>query len=106
MLANAMGPSSAGAITLKELLTGSMNVQMTQTYRGSKGQTLTRQVMGQTGGVLGEVSDNFMNNIGNIVVGTALTTGGFKLAKRVLRKPISMANRQIRALGLGSTIQI
>ena len=105
ILGQVMGPSSAGAITLKELLTGSMNVMQSQTYWTGK-QYASRTVMGQTGGVLEAVSDNFMNNIGNIVVGTALTTAGFKIAKKVLRKPISMANRQLRQFGLGSTIQI
>lgn len=101
-LALAMGPQP-GVITLKELLTGSMNTATTVTT-GLRGQQTTSYAM--TGGVIDTVSQNFMNNVGNIVVGTALTTAGFRVAKRVLRKPINMANRQIRAMGLGSTIQL
>lgn len=100
-----MGPSSTGAITLKEMLTNSMNVMQSQTYWTGK-QYASRSVVGQTGGVIEQVSQNFMDNIGNIVVGTAMSTAGFRIAKKVLRKPVSMANRQLRAIGLGSTIQI
>jgi hypothetical protein len=100
-----MGPSSTGAITLKELLTNSMNVMQSGTYWTGK-QYATRTTVGQTGGVVDAVADNFMNNIGNIVVGTAMSTAGFRIAKKVLRKPVNMANRQLRAIGLGSTIQI
>jgi hypothetical protein len=100
-----MGPSPTGAITLKELLTNSMNVMQSSTQWTGKGYaTVTR--VGQTGGVIEAVSQNFMDNIGNIVVGTAMSTAGFRIAKKVLRKPISMANRQLRQFGLGSTIQI
>jgi uncharacterized membrane protein len=102
-----MGPSSTGAITLKELLTNSMNTMTTQTYYSpSMGKYGTRQVMGSTGGVIDQVSQNFMDNLGSIVIGTAISTAGFKIARRALRKPINMANRQLRAFNLGSTIQI
>jgi hypothetical protein len=105
-LALAMGPQP-GVISLKELLTGSMNTATSTTSSSSVfGKPTTSVSYGSTGGVIDTVSQNFMNNIGNIVVGTALSTAGFRVAKRVLRKPINMANRQIRAMGLGSTIQL
>ena len=105
-LAQAMGPQP-GIITLKEILTGSMNTSSTtRTYSGlgGKGQSTTSYAM--TGGVIDQVQQNFMDNIGNIIVGTALSTAGFRVAKRVLRKPVGMANRQLKAMGLGSTIQL
>lgn len=105
-LAMAMGPQP-GVISLKELLTGSMNTAVSTTSSSSVfGKPTTSTSYGTAGGVIDTVSQNFMNNIGNIVVGTALSTAGFRVAKRVLRKPINMANRQIRAMGLGSTIQL
>ena len=105
-LAMAMGPQP-GVISLKELLTGSMNTAVSTTSSSSVfGKPTTSTSYGTAAGVIDTVSQNFMNNIGNIVVGTALSTAGFRVAKRVLRKPINMANRQIRAMGLGSTIQL
>lgn len=104
-LAQAMGPQP-GVISLKELLTGSMNTGAApRTYAGLKpGASIA--MPSQVGGVMSTVQQNFMDNIGNIVVSTALTTAGFKVAKRLLRKPVNMANRQIRQIGLGSTIQL
>ena len=102
----AMGPNHSG-ISLKELLTNSMTTgSTTTTYQtpGSKGQSTTTYAM--TGGVLDAVQQNFMNNMGNIIIGTAMSTAGFRIAKKVLRKPINMANRSLRQFGLGSTIQI
>ena len=105
-LALAMGPNHSG-ISLKELLTNSMTTGATQTTYtppGSKGQSTT--TYSTTGGVLDAVQQNFMNNMGNIIIGTAMSTAGFRIAKKVLRKPINMANRSLRQFGLGSTIQI
>lgn len=106
MLQLAMGPSSTKSITLKELLTNSMNVDVTR-YRQATpgGKTTSYQTRAQVGGVLAEVQENFMNNMGNIIIGTVASTAGFRIAKKVLRKPINMANRQLRNAGLGGTIQ-
>lgn len=105
-LSQAMGPQP-NVISLKELLTGSMNTATSTTSSSSVfGKPTTTTSYGMTGGVIDAVQQNFMNNIGNIVIGTAMSTAGFRVAKRVLRKPINMANRQLRAVGLGSTIQI
>lgn len=105
-LALAMGPQP-GVISLKELLTGSMNTATSTTgYAtvGGKGQQFTT-VQSGVGGVFDAVSANFQQNLGNILVGTAMSTAGFRVAKRVLRKPINMANKQLRMMGLGSTVQ-
>jgi hypothetical protein len=106
MLQLAMGPSSTGAISLKEILTGSMNAA-TQSYvpgpAGKKGSVST--VVGQVGGVLNQVQENFMNNMGNIIIGTVASTAGFRIARKILKKPINMANRQLRNAGLGATVQ-
>ena len=101
----AMGPNHQG-ISLKELLMNSMSTATTSTYStsvGGKPQTGTSY--GQTGGVLDVVQQNFMNNMGNIIVGTAMSTAGFRIAKKVLRKPINMANKSLRQFGLGATVQ-
>jgi len=100
-LAIAMGPNHSG-ISLKELLTNSMSQAVsyqTRQYSGAVTQ------IHQTGGVLDQVQQNFMNNMGTIIIGTAMSTAGFRIAKKVLRKPISMANRSLRQFNLGSTIQ-
>ena len=93
----AKGPSDCEVISLKDLLTNSMNVY-SQTRTGQRDSA-------QVGGVFGVVSDNFMNNMGNIIVGSVASTAGFRIAKKVLRKPISMANKTLRNAGLGSTVQ-
>ena len=97
----AMGPNHQG-ISLKELLTNSMS---TSTYKAGMKGAAGQYVTGTTGGVLDVVQQNFMNNMGNIIVGTAMSTAGFRIAKKVLRKPINMANRSLRQFGMGSTIQ-
>ena len=99
-LGNLMGPNHSG-ISLKELLTGTMS---TSTFHrtGVKGGTYTT---GTSTAVLATVQDNFTRNLPNIIVGTALSTAGFRIAKKVLRKPISMANKSLRQMGLGSTVQ-
>ena len=101
-LAVAMGPNHYG-ISLKELLTNSMSVAVQYQPSPTRG---TYTNIHQTGGVLDAVQQNFMNNMGNIIIGTAMSTAGFRVAKRVLRKPINMANRQLRQMGMGSTLQI
>ena len=112
MYGGLMGPQP-GVITIKEMLTGSMN---------QLGSTTPQQVgMGGYGGglstgagavvtsstaPLAAVAQNFQNNLGNIVVGTALTTAGFRIANKVLRKPKTKMNKLLRDVGLGTTVQI
>lgn len=98
-LQTAMGPSEYGTISLKELLTNSMNVH------SESGQYQSGPSFAMVGGVYQAVSDRFMANMGNIIIGSVASTAGFRVAKKVLRKPINMANRQLRNAGLGSTIQ-
>jgi len=104
-LALAMGPNHQG-ISLKELLMNSMSTSaQSQTTTNVGGKPVTTYSYGQTGGVLDAVQQNFMNNMGNIIVGTAMSTAGFRIAKKVLRKPINMANRSLKQFGLGATVQ-
>lgn len=104
-----MGPQP-GVITVKEMLTGSMNTgsgQTTTTY-GALGKptgTTTTYAMSATS-PLDEIAQRFQANIGNIVVGTALTTAGFRIANKVLSKPKNKMNKLLRDVGLGSTVQI
>ena len=96
----AMGPSDYSVISLKELLTNSMNVHSESGTPQNPGPEFA-----MVGGVFSAVSDNFMNNMGNIIVGSVASTAGFRIAKKVLRKPISMANKTLRDVGLGTTVQ-
>ena len=104
-----MGPQP-GVITVKEMLTGSMNTgsgQTTTTY-GALGKptgTTTTYAMSATS-PLDAIAQRFQANIGNIVVGTALTTAGFRIANKVLSKPKNKMNKLLRDVGLGSTVQI
>ena len=107
MYGGLMGPQP-GVITIKEMLTGTMNtLGSTTTYGalGSKPQTTTGIVTSSTS-PLDAVAQNFQNNLGNIVVGTALTSAGFRIANKVLRKPKSKMNKLLRDVGLGSTVQL
>lgn len=108
-----MGPQP-GVISVKELLTGEMNA-MVGTVGSSSGSS-SYGLQGQSGGtlVLGTSStspltaaaENFTNNLGNIVIGSVMTTAGFRIANKVLAKPKNKMNKMLRQFGLGSTIQI
>jgi hypothetical protein len=104
-----MGPQP-GVITVKEMLTGSMNTgsgQTTTTYGAlgkPTGSTTTYAVSATS--PLDAIAQNFQANMGNIIIGTALTTAGFRIANKVLRKPKSKMNKLLKDVGLGSTVQI
>jgi len=111
-LAALMGPQP-GVLTLKELLTGEFNVGSGGgAYLGpTAGSSVTTAVGGprQTWGgssAIEIVGQNFSDNFGNIIVGTAFTTAGFRIANKILAKPKNRANKMLRQMGLGSTIQI
>ena len=106
-----MGPQP-GVIPIKEMLTGTMN-----TLGSSQGQMQSWAQSGFSGSAgtsittsstapLDAVAMNFQNNLGNIVVGTALTTAGFRIANKVLRKPKTKMNKLLRDVGLGTTVQL
>ena len=108
-----MGPQP-GVLTLKELLMGEYNYG--QLTAGGMTGTLS-PTSGYSGAVAGTgstaqctpleiLSANFSNNFGNIVVGSVLTTAGFRVANKVLAKPKNKMNKMIRQVGLGSTIQL
>lgn len=106
-----MGPQP-GVLTLKELLVGEYN------YGGVSSQLASGPASGyggtnvlQTGSTaygtpLEILTANFSSNFGNIVVGSVMTTAGFRIANKVLSKPKNKMNAMLRKVGLGSTIQI
>ena len=103
-----MGPQP-GVITVKELLTGTMNTATTTSGWGASPTNpkgMSKTVYGSTGGVLDTVAKNFTDNLGTIVVQTALTTAGFRIANKVLGKTKNKANKLLRGAGLGTTVQI
>jgi hypothetical protein len=104
MYGNIMGPQP-GVITIKELLTGSMNTVGSTSYAtpGSKGQT---SIVASGTAPFDAVAQNFQNNLGNIVVGTVMTTAGFRIANKVLGKPKRKMNKLLKDVGLGTTVQL
>lgn len=106
-LAQAMGPQP-GVISVKELLTGTMNTSsMSQTYSMAGGKpTYTTTYATSATAPLDAVAQNFQNNLGNIVIGSVMTTAGFRIANKVLSKPKRKFNAMLRQAGLGTTVQI
>ena len=102
-----MGPQP-NVITVKEMLTGTMNqASYGQSYSHPSGKPTTTMTISQSGtSPLDALSANFQNNFGNIVVGSVLTTAGFRIANKVLSKPKNKFNAMIRQMGLGSTVQL
>ena len=115
MYGGLMGPQPGG-ITIKEMLTGTMNTLQGPATTGAVGTSGYSGLAGGSPGVmsvvtsstspLNAISQNFQNNLGNIVVGTALTSAGFRIANKVLRKPKTKMNKLLRDVGLGSTVQL
>jgi len=113
-LGQLMGPQP-GVISIKELVSGSMN-QIGTATSGSVGSIgmggYSGSLSGQTAittsatSPIDAITQNFSNNIGNIIIGTTLTTAGFRVANKVLRKPKSKMNKLLRDVGLGSTVQL
>ena len=113
-LGQIMGPQP-GVLTLKELITGEYNYLSLPGPAGAQSPTAgagqympsMASVRTTTGGSpLEVITQNFTSNIGNIIVGTTLTTAGFRIANKVLRKPKSKMNKLLRDVGLGSTVQL
>jgi hypothetical protein len=114
-LAALMGPQP-GVLTVKEMLTGTMNETQyaltgstaapSTSASGWGAGTYTASIGTSATSPLEALSQNFQNNFGNIVVGSVMTTAGFRIANKVLAKPKNKANAMLRQIGLGSTIQI
>ena len=105
-----MGPQP-GVLTLKELLLGEYNVGSSGNMSGATVGAGSTAIFGGAAGTrfgspLEIVSENFKNGFGNIVVGSVLTTAGFKIANKVLSKPKNKFNSMLRKMGMGSTIQL
>ena len=106
-----MGPQP-GVITIKELLTGSMNASESTPeqmqswaasgFAGSAGTSIVTSATSP----LDAVAQNFQNNLGNIVVGTAMTAVGFRIANKILGKPKRKMNKLLKDVGLGTTVQL
>ena len=116
-LSQLMGPQP-GILTVKELLTGEANALSTsvggqQVSYGPTSGPSTSLNLGTGGSLVMHsqspidiVTTNFKNNIGNIIIGTTLTTAGFRIANKVLRKPKSKMNKLLKDVGLGTTVQL
>jgi hypothetical protein len=112
-LSQIMGPQP-GVLTLKELISGEYNYLSlpgpagTMSPTAGAGQYIpsAASIRTSTASPLEVITDNFTSNIGNIIVGTTLTTAGFRVANKVLRKPKAKMNKLLRDVGLGSTVQL
>jgi hypothetical protein len=97
-----MGPQP-GVITIKEVLTGSMNTtEMTQNLN----RTWSTSIATSATSPLDAIAANFQANVGNIIVGGVMQTAGWRIFNKVTAKSVRRANAMIRRAGLGSTIQI
>ena len=54
----------------------------------------------------GYVIDNVKENWLDVAIKTTLTTGGFRIGKRLFRKPRAQINKSLRMLGVGDTIRV
>jgi len=54
----------------------------------------------------GYVLDNVKANWLDVAIKTTLTTGGFRIGKRLFRKPRAQINKSLRMLGVGDTIRV
>lgn len=111
-LGQLMGPQP-GVISIKELLSGSMNTigstpQQMQSWAqaGFPSGGAQTSLMTSATSPIDAIAQNFSNNVGNIIIGTALTGAGFRVANKVLRKPKAKMNKLLRDVGLGSTVQL
>jgi len=112
-LGQIMGPQP-GVLTLKELVSGSYNYAQLPGPAGAMSPTAgagmympsSASIRTSTASPLDVITSNFQQNIGNIIVGTTLTTAGFRVANKVLRKPKAKMNKLLREVGLGSTVQL
>jgi len=111
-LGQLMGPQP-GVISIKELLTGSMNTigstpQQMQSWAqsGFPAGGAQTSLMTSATSPIDAIAQNFSNNVGNIIIGTALTGAGFRVANKVLRKPKAKMNKLLRDVGLGTTVQL
>lgn len=104
-LGQLMGPQPS-VITLKEILTGSMN--MANPAGPSRGgiQPAGGAVLASSQSPLDAIAANFQANVGNIVVGGLMQTVGWRIFNKVSSKPVRRINAMIRKAGLGSTVQI
>ena len=54
----------------------------------------------------GYVLDNVKANWLDVAIKTTLTTGGFRIGKRLFRKPRAQINKGFRMLGIGTSIKV
>ena len=94
-----MGPQP-NVITIKEVLTGTMNQMGTASRLNPSG------IVQSSLSPIDVIAQNFQQNVGNIVVGGVLQTAGWRIFNKVTAKSKRKANAMIRRAGLGSTIQL
>lgn len=94
-----MGPQP-NVITIKEVLTGTMNQMGTVSRLNPSG------IVQSALSPIDVIAQNFQQNVGNIVVGGVLQTAGWRIFNKVTAKSRRKANAMIRRAGLGSTIQL
>lgn len=109
-IAQLMGPQPT-VLTIKEMLMGEYNVTRTggQYYSPTAtGEIGDYVATGDTsfGSPMSIVATNFKNRFGNIIVGSVMTTVGFRLANKVLASPKRKMNQMLRDVNLGSFVQI
>ena len=112
-LGQIMGPQP-GVLSLKEIISGEYNYVSLPGPAGAQSPTAganmyipsSSSLRTGTSSPLEIIKDNFVDNIGNIIVGTTLTTAGFRIANKVLRKPKSKMNKLLKDVGLGTTVQL
>lgn len=105
-LGQMMGPQP-GVISIKELLTGSMNQMQLAAPSGASGTWPPQSTIGTSAtSPIDAIAQNFQNNVGNIIVGQVMTTAGFRIANKVLGKPKRKMNKLLRDVGLGTTVQL
>ena len=100
-----MGPQP-NVITLKEILTGSMNMANPAGNPVRGMPAAGGAAVASTQSPLDAIAANFQANVGNIVVGGLMQTVGWRIFNKVSSKPVRRINAMIRKAGLGSTVQI
>lgn len=100
-----LGPQGAGVLTLKEIVTGSSDMMVKQTAGSGSIRPVSTYSAGG-GNPFDQLASNFSANWASIVFETAITTAGFRVAKKALAPATRRINTMLRKSGLGSTVQI
>jgi len=91
-----------GAISLYEMIYGNKVQTVSLGYSG--GSTTTTSLSGSSN--LDIVTQNLKNNWMPAVIQSVAIPVGFRVGKRMLRKPIAMGNKLLKQTGLRSMVKI